>query len=85
MPKPNSKMEQQNPTEGRVRSRACVTRVLVLSYICVFRTFIVVFERSLYLHHIGYSLGTLVVRLLCTLLACVSVYELLHSARSVGL
>ena len=62
------------------RSRACVTRVLLLRYICVFRTFIVVFERSLYLHYIGYSLGILVVRLSCTLLACVSVHELLYSA-----
>ena len=45
-----------------LRSRACVTRVLVLRYICVFQTFIVVFERSLYLYYLGYSLGTLVVR-----------------------
>jgi len=62
------------------RSRACVTCVLLLRYICIFRTFIVVFEQSLYLHYIGYSLGTLVVRLLRTMLACVSVYEFLHSA-----
>jgi len=47
------------PGQTVLRSRACVTRVLVIRYICVFQTFIVVFERSLYLYYIAYSLGIL--------------------------